>query len=335
MVLDILTGVGMGDVSDWFLNSLAPTTLRNYRRGFTLFRTLIGKAGIEYRSIKSTKFALAALIRALREAFIDKVCLSAVSNMRTAMIRVFSFSFDVDLSQSVVISTAMKFYTMRNLPKKESLRLHWSIEQLFTYLKSLQPFKEMDISLLTDVAIVLCIAFTTLRFTELSRLDIFSSNPDLISGVWKFWMHIKGHPFSEQVILHRVEVQGLNPIEVLLELRDRLLLKVKEPPCSCWLKPGKEGDLVPLSYNELRQAALRIMMAAGIKDKRPYHIKHAVLTCLDAAGATMKDIAAFARHKFGSMAAFQHYISYDGGKKSVERLIENVKGGDNTLIHPN
>jgi hypothetical protein len=67
------------------------------------------------------------------------------------------------------------------------------------------------------------------------------------------------------------------------------------------------------------------LSAAGINDKRPYHIKHAVLTCVDEEGASMKDIAAFARHRFQSMAAYQHYISYDGGKNSVQKIVNRVR----------
>jgi hypothetical protein len=38
----------------------------------------------------------------------------------------------------------------------------------------------------------------------------------------------------------------------------------------------------------------------------------------------MKNVVAFARHKFGSMAAYQHYISYDGGKESVQTILKTL-----------
>jgi site-specific recombinase XerD len=320
MVLNFLAARGLDGMSDLFLGSLASTTLRNYRRGFTLFARILKEIGIDYLSIVTSQIAAQTLVKAVRQAFIQKIKLAAASNMRTAMIRVFSFAFDCNMAESVLVKTAMKFYTVSNLPKKEPLRLSWSIDELFTYIKSLPDFEQMAFNDLTGVTIVLCLAFTTLRFTELANINPFETVPDSDTGVWKLWVKVKGHNCKEPVFLHPVEVKNLNPVKALWELRSRL----KDGSMTCWHSETAQG-IIPLSYNDLRQAAARVMKAAGVRDNRPYHIKHAVLTCLNQAGASMKEIAAFARHRFGSMAAYEHYISYDGGKGAVQRLVKGIE----------
>jgi hypothetical protein len=104
MVLDLLSNVGMRDIADWFLGSIAPTTLRNYRRGYSLFSRLLKESGVAISSINSSSAAVSVFVRVLRLAFQSQIKLAAISNMRTTMIRVFSFMFNVDLSQSVVFS---------------------------------------------------------------------------------------------------------------------------------------------------------------------------------------------------------------------------------------
>jgi integrase len=68
-----------------------------------------------------------------------------------------------------------------------------------------------------------------------------------------------------------------------------------------------------------------VLQAAGIQERRAYRIKHAVITYLSKNGATARELAAFARHRFGSMAAYEHYISYDEGRENVEKLVKSVE----------
>jgi hypothetical protein len=331
MVLDFFEARKMSDVSEMFLGSLAATTLRNYRRGFTLFSRMTKEIGVDCRSIDSSQRAIAVLVKVVKQAFRSKIKLAAVNNMRTAMIRVFSFAFDCNLSESMLVKTAMKFYTVSDLPKKEPLRLNWSIEDVFRYIISLPKFEDMEFDQLTSVTLVLCLAFTTLRFTELARVNVFETEPDFSLGTWKLWVRVKGHNCKEPVTLHVVEIRGLDPVSALWELRSRL----KDQKQGCWFA-DRDGKLLPLSYNEIRSSALRVLSAAGVRDTHPYHIKHAVLSCLNQSGSSMSDIAAFARHRFGSMAAYEHYISYDGGKSSVNTLIKAFKSDDGiNVTRPN
>jgi site-specific recombinase XerD len=326
MVLDLCRQLGMSEYVEWFTGSVAPSTLRNYRRGFSLFFKLLSKADLTLAVIRDSVSALAALIRTIKIAFDDKVTASAVSTMRTAMVRLFAFLFNEDLSQSAILKMAMRYYVLNNLPRKEMLRLQWSVDQLFDHLMKLPSFSVMTFDQLTETSIVLCIAFSTLRFTELEALDMCETAPDEAQGVWKLWAHVKGHDYKEPILLHKVDVDALDPVRALSELKSRISVFQSEndPPSRTFWHKQVGKKLIKLSYNEIRAAAVRVLAAAGIQEKRPYHIKHAVLTCLDKNGASAKDIASFARHRFGSMSAYQHYVSYDGGASSVKKLISHL-----------
>jgi hypothetical protein len=135
------------------------TTLRNYRRGFTLFASLLEEEGVQISQIRDSSSAVAAMVRTFKCAFDKKVKLSAVRQMKTAMVRVFNLIYNTDLSQAKVLQMALRYYTLQTLPKKEPVRLDWSIEQLFSYLRTLKPFKELDFDVLTAVTAALCTGF--------------------------------------------------------------------------------------------------------------------------------------------------------------------------------
>jgi integrase len=333
MVLALLSKKGLSDVSDWFFRSVAESTWRNYRRGFTLFSRLLKKAGVDPLSIENVDMAVASLIRAFKVACELKIRLSAIFLMKTAVIRLFSFIFNVDLSHMPMVTMALRCFTLSEMPRREMLRLQWSVDQLLIYMMKLPSFEVMEFNQLTAVAIVLCMAFTALRFSEMYNLDVKETSPDIEKNEWKFWVHIKGHDFREPVVLHRVNDSHLDPLRALWTLRSRLheslTIKGKEP-VSFWYK-FINGNYVLLSYDGVRAAAVQVLQLAGINEKKPYHIKHAVLTCLHESGVSAKDIAAFARHRFESMAAYYHYISYDAGKMSVRNIAERVS----KINHPN
>jgi site-specific recombinase XerD len=327
MVLAMLEKRNLGEVSQWFLGSIAQSTLRNYRRAFTLFSKLMKEEKVSPMDIVDAELALSSLVRVLKVAFKKKLKVSAVSLMKTAMVKLFSFMFNVDLSEAPILRMAMRSYVLDGLPKKEMLRLQWSVEQLFGYLRKLPPFGEMQFGQLIETSVVLCLAFSALRFTEMMQLVMTETEPGENMDTWKFWLHIKGHDYKEAVVLHGVEDTHLDPVRALVELRKRIRQDQSFVVGKCesfWQKKIRNSWIL-MSYDEVRRAAANVLQRAGINDKRPYHIKHAVLTCLNENGASAKDIAAFARHRYESMTLYKHYISYDGGKSSVQRLVDSKK----------
>jgi site-specific recombinase XerD len=323
MVLSLIQNAGLGGCEDWFFKSIAPTTLRNYRRGYTIFSNLLEKTGFQLEQLVDKRLAVTAFVEVLRLAFKEKYTVSAVSLMRTAMVRLFSFVFDEDFSRMKVFQVALKYYRRDKLPKKDVLDLKWLIEDLFRYLLTLAPFKELPFEKLVGVTLVLCIVFTALRYTEIQRLSMETDEPDLKEGYWKLWTQVKGHEYLEPVFLHVMDEPHLDPVTALIELKRRIK-EYDEREKRFWCKVV-DGKLEALSYNEIRKVVTEVLTEAGIDEKRPYHIKHAVLTRLDKKGLSAKDIATFARHRFESMTAYKHYLSSDKGKKSVTSLVDEVK----------
>jgi site-specific recombinase XerD len=323
MVLTIIKNAGFAGCEDWFFKSLAPTTLRNYRRGFTTFSNLLEETSFHLKQLTDKKLAVTALVEVLRLAFRKNLTFSAVSVMRTAMVRLFSFIFDEDFSKMKVFEVALKYYKRDKLPKKDVLDLKWSVDDLFKYLLTLAPFEELPFEKLVGVTLVLCIIFTALRYTEIQRLSMETEEPDLSEGYWKLWTQVKGHEYLEPVFLHVINEPHLDPVAALMELKRRVK-EYDQGEKRFWCKVV-DGKLEALSYNEIRKVVIEILTEAGIDEKHPYHIKHAVLTRLDKKGASAKDIATFARHRFDSMTAYKHYISSDKGKKSVASLVDEIK----------
>jgi hypothetical protein len=326
LVLGLLGRNHLTETTEWFFKSIESTTLRNYRRGFTLFASLMEEEGLSVMEITDSDSALAVLVRVLRLAFQKKCKLSAVRTMKTAMVRVFNMMYNVNFAQAPTLKMALRYYVLGNLPKKEPVRLEWNIMQLFSYLRGLQPFRKMGFEELTGVTATLCIALTALRFTELMKLWVFDSEPEYDKGFWKLWTHVKNHDCVEPVLIHVVKEEHLNLVEALCELKDRVNSWYigQNQVCETLWHKLVGSSLFPLKYEELRLAVRNVLGKAGICDNRPYHIKHAAMTWLNSRGASASELANFARHKHGSMTAYQNYISNDGGKKSVACLVGEI-----------
>jgi hypothetical protein len=324
LVLDLLANVGADSISEWFFGSLAKTTLRNYRRGYTLFSNLLLELGMDSVDIVNPGVALSALMRALNLAFNKKLMLASIRNMKTAVVRLFSFMFNADFKTLPMVRMGLRFYTLSNLPRKRPyLNLKWNVVQLLSYVSQLPVFAKMSFNTLTDVVTLLCIAFTAVRFTEMFDWDLFETVPEIDSGMWEMWTHVKKQDCLSPVTLRNVYDEHLDAMKGLMELKSRIVRLIREPHTWWWKQ--EVASYRPLVYDEFRKGPARIMAAAGIKDTHGYHVKHASMTGLLNEGAPMYEVTAFARHKFGSMAAYEHYISYDGGKKSVDRLMEMVR----------
>ena len=64
------------------------------------------------------------------------------------------------------------------------------------------------------------------------------------------------------------------------------------------------------------------MRAAGIRDPKPNHLKHAATTALEKAGVRDAQIVAFNRHKAGSAVWAAHYWDHKDGKVCVDIILK-------------
>jgi hypothetical protein len=75
-----------------------------------------------------------------------------------------------------------------------------------------------------------------------------------------------------------------------------------------------------METEDLRREAKQLLHQAGIGENRPYHIKHASVTCLKEKGASLDDITNFCRHKMSSTVYMELYMSQEFGKARSEKL---------------
>jgi hypothetical protein len=177
-------------------------------------------------------------------------------------------------------------------------------------------------------SIVHLMVFKGLRFTEIYRLSRTETSPE--PDGWKFWLVVKNHRVKESIFVFPSTDKHLDTLNMLLELRcrikDRIDNNIKNHNMF-WFK--EVGDsILPMSYEEVRQAAAQVLDMAGINEHQPYHIKHAVLTFLSEKNVSPAEVTAFARHSYGSMAASAFYTSWDSGR-ALSNMI--VKAADSNL----
>jgi integrase len=169
--------------------------------------------------------------------------------------------------------------------------------------------------------------FSAARFTEIQRIPLNDSDPSADMSSWIFMVKVKGHNFVEPIQLFSTREKRTDPIPALLCLRNRIRQLIPErykQENRFWYKLW-DGKILLMSYNDIRNAASNVLRAAGLPCSKPYRIKHAVMTYLSQHGTDARNLAAFARHSFESMTAYKHYVSYDQGKMSTDKIAESLQ----------
>jgi hypothetical protein len=124
----------------------------------------------------------------------------------------------------------------------------------------------------------------------------------------------------------------VNPIEAMKELRRRILQERREEHRSedtFWYT----NDWKVMTTEQLREGALHLMQDAGIRDDRPYHMKHASVTWLKKQGASAGEIRRLCRHEPGSTVWMENYLSEDMGvqcNKLIEQALEDDDSESNS-----
>jgi hypothetical protein len=115
---------------------------------------------------------------------------------------------------------------------------------------------------------------------------------------------------------------AIDPIKAMCELRER----VRKQRERCEMQSDSfwyNADGSAMTYEEIRHAAQRLMLDAGIHDHRAYHIKHATISWLHKKGVPSDQIIRFIRHSLGSTTYMEYYLSEDLGEQCT-RVIEST-----------
>jgi hypothetical protein len=76
---------------------------------------------------------------------------------------------------------------------------------------------------------------------------------------------------------------------------------------------------------QVRATAKRTLRRAGIDEKRPYHIKHAMVSMLYKKRLPPEQIALFLRQKVDSFTFFNNYVSNDLGRQCSDAIVAEFK----------
>jgi site-specific recombinase XerD len=245
-----------------------------------------------------------------------------IKKIRSAVSELYNYKFNQRMSDSALVRTIVHAHAIQQLPVKSPLRLKWELPQLMQYIKRMGTNECLSYVGLTKKCVVLLMATTCARFTEIEQFSLNGSDPIETDSKWDFIVKIKNREYMQPIELHAMQRIEINPINAMTELRKRIRRKRKKMHSkedTFWYTDKWEVMTTP----QLRQAAKELMQDAGISDDRPYHIKHATITWLKKNGASADEIRRLARHVPGSTVYLENYLSEDMGIE-CNKLIEQT-----------
>jgi hypothetical protein len=313
---------GLSELSSYYKASIGSSTYRNYRRGLADYARALQALDISVRAIEDNDKATRISARVFHHAVKERWKWGRLNNMKTAVSKLFSTVFNSNFAGNVLIKNIVQAHLNNDPPKREHLSLRWKLEDLLIFLKARPLPCDCSFGELTRLAIVHLMVFKGLRFTEIFRLSPVETSPD--GEGWKFWLVIKNHRAREPICVFPSVDKHLDTLSMLSELALRIRNKIGTDIAkynTFWFTETSD-NLIPMTYNEVRQSAAQILETAGINEHHPYHIKHAVITFLSQKNVPPAEVTAFARHSYGSMAANAFYTSWDNGKALANKIAE-------------
>jgi hypothetical protein len=234
--------------------------------------------------------------------------------MKSAISVLFNYKFHQEMSDNPMVQTIVRAHTMHDLPVRSPLRLDWELPQLLQYIAGMGSNRDLTHTLLVQKCVVLVMATTCARFTEMEQFGLEDSDPAADGSHWTFIVRVKNRDYRQPIILHATQNDNINPIKAMSELRERV--RKKREMCEMksntfWYTP----TATVMSYNEIRHAAQLLLLAAGIRDRRPYHIKHATISWLYKQHVPSEQIIRFIRHALSSTTFLEYYLSDDLGER--------------------
>jgi site-specific recombinase XerD len=244
-----------------------------------------------------------------------------MTEMKTAVSTLFRLRFtsSPSLADNAVVQSMVKSFRRQKPVLKRRPQLNWKWAQMKDFLRTQQPPHLLTRQQLSDKAVTLVRAFTGLRSTEVRQLVREKTNPSADGRSWKFVILGKRRTDKEEIVVPGHSEIRLDPIAHLVELRKRVRqMRYAKTNKSFWVRRnGKE-----MGEGAIRKASARMMAAAGIKDKRSYHLKHATATELMDRRIEPEKIRSFLRHSQSSKALMKNYVDLHNNAECVEVLGE-------------
>jgi hypothetical protein len=228
------------------------------------------------------------------------------------------------LTPSATIRATAKSIRRNKPVVRRALELHLDYRKLWQHYRQLPPLHQLSWATLVGKTITLLRAFGRLRFSELETLDAEANEPN--DNGWNFVTRIKLQPDPEVIVVPRLREQALDPVQHLLQLRERIRKRKEEIECmqetGFWMKEdGKK-----MSYGMIRKACCESLKEAGIEDwKHLHHLKAAAITKQRRRGMQPEEIVAYARHKPGSHTWETRYLDTRDSMRRSAKLLAGMK----------
>jgi hypothetical protein len=245
-----------------------------------------------------------------------------LKRMKTAISVLYNYRFKTEMSDNPIMQSVVRKHVRDDPPVRAPLRLNWELPQLLMYIEQMGENRELTQTVLIRKCVALVMATTCARFTEMEQFSLSGSDPTEDNSRWSFNVRVKNREYLQPIVLHSMHHQAIDPIRAMSELRERVS-KVKE-------ELGMQSDTFwcdvrgnVLSIEQIRHAAQHLLLDAGIRDTRAYHIKHATISWLHKQGVPAAQIIRFIRHALGSTTYMEYYLSDDLGEKCTS-IIEDT-----------
>jgi hypothetical protein len=245
-----------------------------------------------------------------------------LKRMKTAISVLYNYRFKTEMSDNPIVQSVVRKHVRDDPPVRAPLRLNWELPQLLQYIVGMGDNHDLTHTSLIRKCVALVMATTCARFTEMQQFSLSGSNPTEDNSRWPFNVRVKNREYLQPIVLHSMHHQAIDPIRAMSELRERVS-KVKE-------ELGIQSDTFwcdvrgnVLTIEQIRHAAQLLLLDAGIRDRRAYHIEHATISWLHKQGVPAAQIIRFIRHSLGSTTYMEYYLSDDLGEKCTS-IIEDT-----------
>jgi site-specific recombinase XerD len=310
------------EVRDTIMHARGEAAQRAHCAALARFTRVCSYLSLSWANIQDAKQLQSILSKVLDWSGRHGAPANDLKRMKSAVSVLFNYKFHQEMSDDPVVQSVVRKHIRDDLPVRTPLRLEWELPQLLEHIAQMGSNQDLTHTLLVQKCVVLVMATTCARFTEMQQFALEDSNPTDDSRRWEFIVRVKNRDYRQPIILHATRNDNINPVKAMSELRERVR-KQREmgemQSNTFWYTSN--GTV--MGYVEIRQAAQRLLLAAGIRDRRPYHIKHATISWLYKQHVPADQIIRFIRHALSSTTYMEYYLSDDLGERCTD-VIEST-----------
>jgi hypothetical protein len=134
----------------------------------------------------------------------------------------YDYKFNQQIAKTAVVKSLMHALVVKHLPIRTPLRLRWEIPQILRFIHQMGDNEILSDIQLTRKCIVLVIATTAARFSEIAQFSPNESDPRELDSEWSFTVRVKNKEFKQPITIHQRQHSEIDPVPAMKELRTRI-----------------------------------------------------------------------------------------------------------------